>query len=113
MRVVIVNSFFPPWRGGAESYVYNLATSLHRRGHDVVVFCGDEPLTPSTQVVEGVRVERLDILTRVYGTPVMPSLFGKLATEPADILHANFPSPYLACLTSVASKLKRTPSVLT
>jgi len=79
----------------------------------VVVFCGDEPLTSSTQMVEGVTVERLDILTRVYGTPVMPALLAKLATEPADILHANFPSPYLACLTAVASKLKTTQSVLT
>jgi glycosyltransferase involved in cell wall biosynthesis len=64
-------------------------------------------------MVEGVRVERLDILTRVYGTPVMPALLAKLATEPADILHANFPSPYIACLTAVASKLKTTQSVLT
>ena len=25
MRITIVNSFFPPWRGGAETYVYNLS----------------------------------------------------------------------------------------
>jgi glycosyltransferase involved in cell wall biosynthesis len=64
-------------------------------------------------MLEGVRVERLDILSRVYGTPVMPSLFGKLLAEPADILHANFPSPYNACLTGVASRIKAIPSVLT
>ena len=113
MKIVIVNSFFPPWRGGAESYTFNLATSLHARGHDVVVFCGDAPLPAGTEVVNGVRVERLKITRKIYGTPVMPSLLRSLSGEPADILHANFPSPYIAFQTANAAKKKMATSVIT
>ena len=109
----MVNSYFPPWRGGAESCVYNLAKNLSRRGHEVVVYCGAEPLAPGTRLIEGVRVERLGILCKVYGTPVMPSLTARLLRESADIMHANFPSPLGAFQTGVVSKLKSTPTVLT
>jgi glycosyltransferase involved in cell wall biosynthesis len=113
MKIVIVNSFFPPWRGGAESYTFNLGANLRRRGHEIVVFCGNEPLTPGFQVVEGIRIERLEILGRLYGTPIMPSLPGRLSRERADVLHANFPSPYIAFLTAVTAKWNTTPSILT
>jgi glycosyltransferase involved in cell wall biosynthesis len=39
MRIAIVNSFFPPRRGGAETYVLNLSKHLQRRGHQVTVVC--------------------------------------------------------------------------
>jgi len=79
----------------------------------VVVYCGDAPSPPGTEIVDGVRVERLKIVRRFYGTPVMPSLLGRLSTEGADVLHANFPSPYIAFVTGLASGLTRTASVLT
>jgi len=113
LKIVIVNSFFPPWRGGAETYVYNLARNLVRRGHNVVVYCGAEPIKPGTEVVDGIRIERLRILCKLYGTPVMPTLSARLMRESADVLHANFPSPLGALLTGVVSKWKSIPSVLT
>jgi len=113
MKIVIVNSFFPPWRGGAETYAYNLAVHLKRRGHEVTVMCSNPPLEPGIQTVGGLNIERLRMSRRIYGTPVMPNLFSRLLSEPADILHANFPSPYIAFVTAVVSKLKRIPAVLT
>ena len=113
MRIVIVNSFFPPWRGGAETYVSNLALHLERRGHDVTVICSSPPLETGTQRLNGMRVERLRMARRIYGTPVMPDLFSRLLNQPADILHANFPSPYIAFMTAIVSKLRGIPAVLT
>jgi len=113
MKVVLVNSFFPPWRGGAETYVYNLAKHLQRRGHEIVVICGSPPLNPGTQFMDGIRIERLRVAAWLYGTPIMPELLQRLLREKADILHGNFPSPYIAFVTSAATGLRGIPSLVT
>jgi glycosyltransferase involved in cell wall biosynthesis len=113
MKVIIVNSFFPPWRGGAETYVYNLSKHIHRRGHEIAVICGSPPLNAGVQFLDGVKIERLRVSAKIYGTPIMPELFRTLAREQADIIHANFPSPYIAFVASAASRLRGIPAVLT
>lgn len=113
MRIIIINSFFPPWRGGAETYVYNLSKHLEERGHEVTVICSSPPFEPGMQFVDGVKVERLRTCGKLYGTPIMPELFQKLMGEQADIIHANFPSPYIACLASTISRIRGVPAVLT
>ena len=113
MRVAIVNSFFPPWRGGAETYVYNVSKHLQGRGHEVTVICSSPPFEPGMQFVDGVKVERLRTCGKLYGTPIMPELFQRLVSEQADIIHANFPSPYIACLASAISRMRGVPAVLT
>ena len=59
MRVCIVNSFYPPWIGGAETYVHNLARCLTERGHEVTVYCAHNPLTVGETLEGGVRVRRM------------------------------------------------------
>lgn len=70
-------------------------------------------MNAGTQFVDGVRIERLRTSGRIYGTPIMPELSLRLAHEEADIIHANFPSPYVACLTSATSRLRGIPALLT
>jgi len=113
MKITIVNSFFPPWRGGAETHVSSLAKQLHRRGHEVTVICSSPPLKPGVEFAGAMRIERLRTCGKLYGTPIMPELFWKLARSQADIIHANFPSPYIAYLTSTVSRLRGIPAVLT
>ena len=83
------------------------------RGHEVTVECGNKPLPAGTYQVDGIRIVRHQILSRLYGTPIMPTLLGKLARSDADILHGNFPSPYIAFLVAATSKINRIPAVLT
>lgn len=113
MRILVVGNYFPPWRGGVETYVYNLCKHLQRRGHEVHVICASPPLTEGIQFVDGVSVERVRVTGTLYGTPIMPELPPRLAREPADIIHANFPTPYNALLTSAISKLGGMPALLT
>jgi len=70
-------------------------------------------LSPGPRYRGGVRVERLRVASKLYGTPIMPGLAGALARENADIIHANFPSPYIAFLSSAVSKSRGICSVLT
>ena len=109
----MVNSYFPPWRGGAETYVHELSKALAARGHDITVLCTSDPLPAGSYDVGKVRVKRLKRLTRVYGTPVQLGLMRELRDCRVDLLHANFPSPYIAFMVSVASSFRRIPAVLT
>jgi len=53
------------------------------------------------------------MVTKLYGTPILPTLSSELRKLDAEIFHANFPSPYVAFTVSVAGTLRRIPSVLT
>jgi len=113
LKICITNTFFPPWRGGAETYTYNLARNLALLGHDVEVLCANDPGSPGKRTVEGVKVHRLRSRGRIYGVPIVPKLPYELAKINADILHANFPNPYSASIASLTSLLRGIPSVLT
>lgn len=113
MKIGLVNSFFPPWRGGAETYACSLAHELTIGGHDVTVLCANEPLAPGTSKEDGVTVRRHRLVGRLYGTPIMPGLVRDLLTIDVDLLHANFPSPYIAFMVALASYLRGVPAVLT
>jgi len=113
VKITLVNSFFPPWRGGAETYAFNLARALVNNGHEVTVQCGNDPLPAGTQNVSGVKIVRHRVLTKLYGTPIMPSLLSQLRRVKADVLHGNFPSPYIAFMVALTSNHRNIPAVLT
>lgn len=113
MRIGIVNTFFPPWRGGAETYVYNLAKHLVFSGNEVAVLSASDPLLPGVSVVDGIEVHRLRSCGRIYGVPIVLGLPMALASLDADVLHANFPNPYTTSITSFTSVLRGIPSLLT
>jgi len=113
MKVCIVNTFFPPWRGGAETYNYNLSKNLTLLGHQVQVICASDPEPPGRQLLERIEIRRLKSFGRIYGVPIVPGLPLALGNVEADILHANFPNPYNASIASLISILKDIPAVLT
>jgi glycosyltransferase involved in cell wall biosynthesis len=112
LKICLVNSYYPPWIGGAETYTRNIANGLKKRGHDVTVYCSERPLAAGERFEDGIRIVRMRTLFKVYGTPitVIPT---SLLTEKYDIIHANFPSPYLAGFSSWIAAATNTPSVLT
>jgi len=113
LRICLVNSFFPPWRGGAETYTYNLARQLVKSGNDVEVFCAAPPREPGSYTVENLKVNRLPITAWLYGTPIMAELPRRLVRSQADVIHAGFPSPYNAFAASMVCRIAGTPCVLT
>jgi len=113
LKICITNTFFPPWRGGAETYSYNLAKKLTLLGHQVQVICASDPEPPGRQVLEQIEISRLRSIGRIYGVPIVPDLPVALADVEADILHANFPNPYNASIISLTSTIRGIPAVLT
>jgi len=112
MKICIVNSFYPPWIGGAETYVSNLAKGLQDAGNQVTIYCASAPLAPGETYEEGVRVRRERAPLRLYGTPLAVSPLN-LFREDYDVVHCNFPSPYLSALFSWFGKVRGIPTVLT
>ena len=112
MKVCLVNSFYPPWIGGAETYVSSLARGLEGLGDRVTVYCASNPLPPGEAFEDGVRVRRMRAPLRLYGTPIAISPLN-LFREDYDVIHCNFPSPYLAALFSWFGKVRGIPTVLT
>jgi glycosyltransferase involved in cell wall biosynthesis len=109
----MINTFYPPWRGGAETYVKNLAENLVRIGHDVRVAASHQPLCPGEYFKNGVSVNRLKSTCMFYGVPIIPSLLQYLISIDADLIHANFPNPFNVIMGALASRIKKVPAVLT
>ena len=112
MRICMVNTFYPPYVGGAETYVSSLAKELVRRGHLVTVYCADTPSGPGEAFQEGVRVKRMRTPFMFYGTPI--AVFpGDFLRGDYDVIHCNFPNPYFTAVSAWVSRMRGTPAVLT
>jgi glycosyltransferase involved in cell wall biosynthesis len=112
MKVALANSYYPPWIGGAETYVSNLAKALANRGHNVTVYCADRPVRSGQFLIDGVKIVRMTTPVTLYGTPItmFPS---SILSENYDVLHSNFPSPFIAAFIAALSRFTNTPAVLT
>ena len=63
MRITFVSNIFPPTVGGPATHIYNLALTLHNRGHSVrAVVCPDDP--------EGLVNPPFPIVRVSWNTPV-------------------------------------------
>ena len=109
----MINTFYPPWRGGAETYVKNLAENLVKRGHEVKIVVAHQPLNPGEFVQDGVQVKRLKSIGMFYGVPIVPGLLPYLLSVDMDLVHANFPNPFNTIMGAIASNIKKVPAVLT
>jgi len=113
LRICLVNTFFPPWRGGAETYTYNLSRQLAGFGHEVKVLCASNPLKPGRAVVDRVEVHRLRSQLQLYGVPITSGLPREVTRQRVDIFHANFPNPYNTSIVSFMSARKNIPALVT
>ncbi|TRO58069.1 glycosyltransferase family 1 protein [Candidatus Bathyarchaeota archaeon] len=109
----MINTFYPPWRGGAETYVKNLAENFARMGHEVQVVAAHQPLSPGEYFQDGVVVKRLKSAGMFYGVPIIPELLQYLVSIDTDLIHVNFPNPFNAAIGALASIIKKIPAVLT
>jgi glycosyltransferase involved in cell wall biosynthesis len=59
VRILMVSQFYPPTQGGEEQSVRNLSVALAGRGHQVSVVTLRHDDLPAFEVVDGVRVYRI------------------------------------------------------
>ena len=109
-----LNYYLPHWTG-LTMYAAAIAEGLAARGHTVTVIASrhDRSL-PAREVVRGVEVRRLPILTRVSRTSLMPTYVPAMwrAMGRHDVVHVHTPSPE-ALLAVAIARLRGRRSVIT
>lgn len=100
--------------GGAQRYVYDLATAAKAEGHDVVVVYGEPGLLVERLEAAGVRTTALNSLVRDMGIlrewRAFWTLYRTLRTERPNVTHLN--SSKAAGLGGLAARFARVPHII-
>lgn len=72
MKIGFVTNFYPPIQTGTSYYTRDLAAALAQRGHDTLVVTSGVEGAPDEEVVDGVRVHRVN----GFQLPRAPLLLG-------------------------------------
>jgi glycosyltransferase involved in cell wall biosynthesis len=114
LKIGLVSDCYVPRLGGIEMQVHDLARNLQIAGHDVVVITP----TPGPDLVDGVRVHRMDVPLLPFDIPFTPATFRLvselLRRERVDVAHfaGGIASP-LAFIGAANAQAQRVPSVIT
>lgn len=113
LRVAMVNKLYPPWVGGMEVHLAQLARQLVASGQvDVRVIVGQEQRGRFVEeLVDGVPVLRAATIARVARTPITIGLARLLRSVGADVYHFHSPYPWAEFVALGASL--RAPIVVT
>ncbi len=94
MKIVDVNPFFYPFRGGIEHRMHDTSRLLAAEGHDVTVLTGRLPDTSEEETTaEGYRIVRLrSTLINIYNPPFISSkdVLETLKSLDPDIVNYNY-----------------------
>ena len=89
LKVGLVTDCYVPRLGGIEMQVHDLAIHLRKVGHEVIVITP----TPGPELIDGVRVHRMDVPLLPFDIPYAPSTFRRIADllreERVDVAHFN------------------------
>ena len=89
MRIAILTQYFPPETGAPQARLFELATRLRKRGHEITVLTA-MPNYPTGRVFKGYRrrlfcCEKVDGLN-ILRTPILPSMSKNLLVRLASYL---------------------------
>jgi len=107
MKVLHIGKFYPPYRGGMESYLADLAAEQVKQGHQVTVLVHNHhwgKLMSDTEFSndQGLQLIRLKSTRPIFHTPLMLSLNRQLskiiAEDKPDLIHLHWPNPSLFTL---------------
>jgi glycosyltransferase involved in cell wall biosynthesis len=107
MKVVHFGKFYPPHRGGMETFLETLSKGLVQRGVECKVIVAHDKGDPdvSNDNHNGVHVKRMCSLGTIKSVPVCPRAVGIMRGIHADVINLHHPNP-LADLSYILSKPK-------
>jgi glycosyltransferase involved in cell wall biosynthesis len=100
LRVLHLGKFYPPYRGGVETYLAGLCQHLTSKVQLRVIVAGD--CEPRAELIGGVPVLRLKTWKVIASTPVCAGMIEAIRSWPCDIVHLHWPNPF-AVLTYLMS----------
>jgi glycosyltransferase involved in cell wall biosynthesis len=114
LKIGLVTDCYVPRLGGIEMQVHDLAQHLQFAGHQVVVITS----SPGPQLVDGVRVHRMDVPLLPMDIPYSPATFRQVAElldrERVDVahFHGGIVSP-LAFVGAANAQAAGIPTIIT
>jgi glycosyltransferase involved in cell wall biosynthesis len=96
--------------GGVENYAYNLSTELVKLGHEVTVVCANEPKVKPKEMMEGIKVKRVNYIGKIANTNITLKLPLELFREDFDLVHTHIPTPWSAdwsAIVCIASSIAK------
>jgi len=94
MRILILGKYFPPHKGGIETYTYDVSKELVKRKNDVWVIVSNEKNIFSFEKIKGIKVIRLPMLFQFIRGFLTPPLFNYIKKIKPQIIHLNVPNPW-------------------
>jgi glycosyltransferase involved in cell wall biosynthesis len=113
LRVLMVTARFPPYSGGIETHVREVAPRLAGLGIDVEVLTTDPSgELPSRERIDGVEVVRIPAYPRDRDYYFAPAIPRHLRSGRYDLVHLQGYHTLVAPLTMYAARRARTPYVV-
>ena len=109
MKILQASKHFFPEMGGMESYVLEISKELVELGCNVTVVTS----TPGPPEVEGISVKRVKQWFKFIREPVAPKALYQMLIEPCDVIHGQYPEPFLNFQAAIASFFRRKPLFIT
>ncbi|GAA4815246.1 mannosyltransferase [Marinicella pacifica] len=121
MNILHIGKFYPPYHGGMETYLRDLAEAQVKQGHQVAVLVhnhhwhGIKSNTVTEQPMPGLTLIRQACLRPVLFTPLMLGLNRQvkrlIRQQSVDVIHLHVPNPGLFMLL-INRSAKKVPWVL-
>jgi len=114
LKIGLITDCYVPRLGGIEMQVHDLAQHLQKAGHQVVVITS----TPGPELIDGVRIHRMDVPLLPMDIPYTPATFQRVAEllerENVDVahFHGGIVSP-LAFVGAANAQEKGIPTIIT
>lgn len=90
--VLHLGKFYPPYSGGMETYLRDLAVRQARMA-SVSVIVANSVARNEDGIRDGVRVVRVASIANIASMPLCPGLTGAIRRFPADLVHLHVPNP--------------------
>lgn len=117
MKIAYVQAFYLPAIDGPATVIHEIASRLVKKGHDVHVFCSNhdkhKKIGPKEEVLDGVKIHRLNNWFLIGFATFFPSVFLKLIKEDFDIIHSHVSGHSYHFFSSLVRMFKGTPHVHT
>jgi len=120
MHVLHIGKFYPPFHGGMESWLFDLANEQVKQGMKVTVLVHNHNWgmlkSPTISNLENdIKLIRQQTWRPVFHTPLMRGINKQInqiiATDPPNLIHLHWPNPSLFYLL-LNSRAKRIPWVV-
>ncbi len=95
MKILEVNKYYPPWIGGIETVVKQVAEGFSDRGQQVTVLCCSGSNDEKIESQGGVLIIRVQRFFSLFGMPISLSFFRwyRRLVGTVDVVHIHYPFP--------------------